>query len=241
MRFLATVVSASEALVLRDIADIIDIKDPSKGPLGAPEPSTVSEVIEALGGHTQVSVALGDAGADVAKSVTMAKTMVNTGADFVKLAIADISHQLAVDTLLAIRDSIPVNVKLVAVAYADAPKNFISPVKLPTIAAASGADGILIDTCMKNGNTLFDICAVSELKAVLDDAEKRGLMTALAGSLDINSLDIVVEIMPNFVGFRSAITTSGDRGSIGVDVEKAGKIKKRILNYSASLGNKISG
>ena len=50
MRLLVSVVSAREARrALAGGADIIDVKDPSQGPLGAPSPRVLSEVVAEVG------------------------------------------------------------------------------------------------------------------------------------------------------------------------------------------------
>ena len=61
MRLLVSVVSATEARrALAGGADIIDVKDPAEGALGAPSPRVLSEVVAAVGAAAPVSVALGD-------------------------------------------------------------------------------------------------------------------------------------------------------------------------------------
>src|SRR5213082_3340205 len=61
MRLLVSVVSVEEARrALAGGADIIDVKDPNEGALGAPSPRTLSEVVREVGGRAPVSVALGD-------------------------------------------------------------------------------------------------------------------------------------------------------------------------------------
>jgi uncharacterized protein (UPF0264 family) len=61
MRLLVSVVSAGEArLALAGGADIIDVKDPGEGALGAPAPDVLTEVVRVVGSAAPVSVALGD-------------------------------------------------------------------------------------------------------------------------------------------------------------------------------------
>ncbi len=61
MRLLVRVVSADEARgALAGGADIVDVKDPGEGSLGAPAPGVLSDVIRAVGTRAPVSVALGD-------------------------------------------------------------------------------------------------------------------------------------------------------------------------------------
>src|SRR5205807_7285446 len=61
MRLLVSVISAEEARrALAGGADIIDVKDPREGALGAPSPRVLSEVVRVVGAAGPVSVALGD-------------------------------------------------------------------------------------------------------------------------------------------------------------------------------------
>ena len=61
MRLLVSVVSADEARrAIAGGADIVDVKDPREGALGAPSPRVLSEVVRAVGPAAPVSAALGD-------------------------------------------------------------------------------------------------------------------------------------------------------------------------------------
>ena len=61
MRLLVSVVDAAEARIAADAgADIIDVKDPSRGALGEAAPATVRAVRDATPAHLPVSAALGD-------------------------------------------------------------------------------------------------------------------------------------------------------------------------------------
>src|SRR2546430_16954850 len=61
MRLLVSVVSADEAeRALAGGADIVDVKDPGEGALGAPAPRVLCDVVRAEGSAAPVSVALGD-------------------------------------------------------------------------------------------------------------------------------------------------------------------------------------
>ena len=88
MRLLVSVVSAAEARrALAGGADIIDVKDPSEGALGAPAPRVLSEVVEAVGGAAPVSVALGDLPDLPHTAALAARGAVVSGAAFVKVGL----------------------------------------------------------------------------------------------------------------------------------------------------------
>jgi (5-formylfuran-3-yl)methyl phosphate synthase len=61
VRLLVSVVSGEEAQhALAGGADIVDVKDPGEGALGAPAPSVLADVVRVVGAGAPVSVALGD-------------------------------------------------------------------------------------------------------------------------------------------------------------------------------------
>ena len=58
---LVSVRSAAEALVaMAGGADLIDVKEPSRGSLGAVDPEVLSEICDAVGGRLPISAALGE-------------------------------------------------------------------------------------------------------------------------------------------------------------------------------------
>ena len=83
MKLLVSVVSADEARrALAGGADIIDVKDPREGALGAPSPRVLSEVVTTVGEAAPVSVALGDLPALAHTAALAARGAVACGAPF---------------------------------------------------------------------------------------------------------------------------------------------------------------
>jgi len=236
VRLLASVISAREVAVIKDLADVIDVKDPAKGPLGAPAPETVAE-IEKLGLGKPLSVALGDAGADVGQKLSLAEKMVFSGADILKISVSFVSPEDAVAILKTLRDRIPSPVvKIVSAAYSDDEEALVTPFDLPDISKRSGIDGILIDTRYKNGRSVFDSMSVADLGAVMEKARGLRLMTALAGSINISHIKLAKDIRPDFLGVRSAITKNGDRGEEGLNLACAQLLKNEISEIQAGTG-----
>src|SRR6516225_7472683 len=88
MRLLVSVVSAQEARrALAGGADIIDVKDPTEGALGAPSPRVLSEVVRVVGGAAPVSVALGDLPNLPHTAALAARGAAFSGADYVKVGL----------------------------------------------------------------------------------------------------------------------------------------------------------
>ncbi len=226
MRLLATVLSASEASRIAGLVDLLDVKDPSNGALGAPDVETVRGIKGVIGSGSPLSVALGDCAPDGGRTIELGRLMAAAGATIVKVGLADIDRSSAVKVLRKLKNTLPAEVRLVAAAYADAAGHgFFSPFDLPGLAKDAGADGILVDTCDKSGKNLFDFLSMDELNSIVSEARSFNLMTALAGSLCAEDIDELSVVAPDWVGFRSAITTNGNRGEPGVDPLKVMRLK----------------
>ncbi|VAX15436.1 hypothetical protein MNBD_NITROSPINAE03-1406 [hydrothermal vent metagenome] len=227
MRLLATVVCVEEAMMLSGAVDLLDVKNPSKGSLGAPDIKTVRDIKKAVGSATPLSVALGDLDG---KTVGLGLSMASAGADIIKIGLADIRRAKAIDVFKTLKKNLPPKVRVVAAAYADAGYHrFFSPSGLPSFAVEAEADGILIDTFEKSGKKLFDFLSVYELASIISTARGLKLMTALAGSLGADDIEDAALAAPGFVGFRSAITISGNRSGHGVDPCKVSLLKDRLI------------
>jgi hypothetical protein len=221
MRLLVSVVDAGEARVAAAAgADVIDVKDPSRGALGAVAPPVVRAVREATPPHLPVSAALGDGPFTPVMAAALAAAAAEAGAAFVKLGLRRTSPRAARASLAAVRASLPAAVRLVAAGFADferagAPR----PCDLPGLAAAAGADGCLLDTAVKDGRGLFHWLDDGALAAFVAGCRAHGLLAALAGSLRAEDLGRLAPLGPDLVGVRGA-ACAGDRVGGRVDAER---------------------
>lgn len=85
-------------------ADIIDVKNPAEGALGAPEPAVLRAVRRVVPSHVPLSVALGDAPHMPGTLALAAAGAASCGADYVKVGLLG-SHRTrdALALLSAIR------------------------------------------------------------------------------------------------------------------------------------------
>ncbi len=215
MKILISVVSPEEAVeAVRGEADIVDVKDPSRGSLGTPDVSLLASIVQALRGVARnritTSVALGDdpRSKAVAEMALLAEKM---GLDYAK--VGSVGLRSIRDALKVYRDlRAGVNgLKLVAVAYADyRVARCLSPMEVLDAACKSDYDVIMIDTLVKDGRSTFDHLSVAEVLEVKVRAHEEGMLFALAGSLRLEHAKVVREIGPDVVGFRGA-ACNGDR------------------------------
>ena len=221
MRLLISVVDAGEARVAAGAgADIIDVKDPSRGALGEAAPSVVRAVREATPAHLPVSAALGDGPFTPDAAATLARESAASGAAFVKLGLRETSLAAAAASLRAARVHLPAAVHLVVAGFADfARAGAPQPLELPELAVAVGAQGCLLDTAVKDGRGLLHWLDERELEAFVAACRARGLLSALAGSLRAEDVVRLLPIGPDLLGFRGAACI-GDRVGGRVDAER---------------------
>lgn len=212
---LASVIDPEEAAVaLRSGADVIDVKEPRRGSLGAcslPVLRAVVALRAAAGRAVPVSAALGDA-PDPRTTPARAAEAAACGADFVKVGLLGVLGAAeAIALLRPIVDAArraSATVRVVPAAFAEDGCS-LPPAALPLVAAAAGAAGCLIDTASKDGRTLFDHLAPKSLSRIVAECRRRGLLCALSGSLQAEDGPRLRALAPDFVGARGALCPAG--------------------------------
>lgn len=217
-KLLVSVVSGSEALAaLKGGADIIDIKNPPEGALGAPAPITIREVCAELNGKKPFSIALGEfpGKPGAAALAVLGSTYFNP--DFVKIAfVPQSSPKEIIGTLKSIKNSLNFAQKekktaVVAVMYADTMNTASWTLDdFLAIAREGGAVGCLIDTWEKKGKSLLDFLSLEEIEAFIEDCRQKELFCGLAGSLKAADVLTLSKLGPDIIGVRSAVC-GGDR------------------------------
>lgn len=240
MHLLVSVTSAAEARdALDGGADIVDVKNPSEGALGAPVPQTIERVRSVVPPHVPLSVAIGDMPSLPGTAALAAVGAARLGATYVKVGLWGTSGEHdAIALLRAIRDGLrdDVGVAVIAAAYADAerlPQLPLSPAHLPDVAAAAGVSGCLIDTAIKDGRGLFDWLAPARLRELVDLAHARGLTFAVAGGLRATDLATVAASGADIVGVRSAACRRGVRAE-ALEASRVRDLRDRLRRSPAS-------
>jgi (5-formylfuran-3-yl)methyl phosphate synthase len=213
MKLLVSVISAAEArLALAGGADIIDVKDPGEGALGAPAPSVLIAVVDAVGSVAPVSVALGDMPDLPHTAALAARGAALSGADYVKVGLRGVSTlDRAVAVMSAVQAAVGHETHVIAAAYADADAldpPALPPARLPELVRRTGIAGALIDTCVKDGRGLYGWLSESELADLIARTRAAGASFAVAGQLTRNQLR---RVDADVVGVRSAVCRDGDR------------------------------
>lgn len=202
-------------------ADIIDVKNPQEGSLGANFPHVIRRVRDLTPPELPVSVAIGDVPNLPGMAALAAAGAAGCGVQYLKVGLMGPREprdalRLLAAVCRAAREQDP-RIRIVATAYADAHKvGALPPLDLPAVAAEAGVDGCMLDTASKSGGTLLTELGAGELEDFVAQCRARGLLCALAGSLGAEDIPRICELAPDIIGVRSAVCR-GDRMNGRVD------------------------
>ncbi len=204
MKLLVSVRSIEEALLAaRNGADLIDLKEPDAGALGALPLSTIREVVMALRGERialPISATVGDWPMNQRAAILdRVGAVAACGVDMVKVGIEAQPHPAQARELLN---------ALAASGHAVAPV-FIADrgidLDLVQHAATLGFVAAMVDTADKLAGSLFDAASIDTLAAVVRHLRSRGVMAGLAGALRASHAALLAKLAPDFAGFRTAV------------------------------------
>ncbi len=221
-------------VTLKGEPNIIDIKNPLEGSLGANFPHIIKEAREKISLYNKnysknikLSVAIGDF-PDLPGSASLAALgAASIGANYVKIGLKGTNNiknaiYLAKSVVKAVKDyNSEINVVIAGYADQHLLNYSIDPLLIPEIAGISGADVAMIDTAIKDGKSLIDHLSIKKIKLFLNNTKKYKVKSALAGSLKFEDLDILKDFKPDIIGVRSIVCENFDR--------MKGKIKPELI------------
>ena len=184
--------------------DIIDLKDPANGALGALPSDRISSIVSRLAGRRPVSATLGDLPADPVLLRQAIQRCAGSGVDYVKIGVFSIEH---IDACLEAAVHSSKDVALIAVLFADRAPPLDT---LPEFRAA-GFTGIMLDTADKLGGGLLENLGPRRIRQFIDQARSHGLLCGLAGSLKLRDIPQLLPLAPDYLGFRGALCRGRQR------------------------------
>lgn len=218
---LVSVRSAAEARVaLAGGADVIDIKEPSRGALGPAAEAVWDEVSRTVAGRALVTAALGEL---LEEGILQRASAVRPPIAFAKIGLAGCHASRGwLATWFQALSQLDRRVQAVPVAYADWPAaGSPSPSVALTLAGQTAAGLLLIDTHDKSRGGLLDHISLETLADLACEARRRGVRLVLAGSLNHSSIRRVLHLEPAFVGVRGAACLAGRSGTVALPLVKA--------------------
>jgi uncharacterized protein (UPF0264 family) len=227
VKLLVSVTDAAEArLAVAGGVDIVDVKNPAEGSLGAPAPGVVEQVRREVPAELPVSVALGDLPALPGTAALAAVGAARSGAAYVKVGLWGAST--ADEAVAVLRAALAGGVPVIAGAYADAERVDTPPLgprSLVAVARAAGIAGCLLDTAVKDGRGLLEWLDPEALAALVAEAHEAGLAVALAGALRAEDLPVIRDTGADIAGVRSAACRDGRR-TAPIDPQRIARLRE---------------
>lgn len=215
---------AEAAIALECGADIIDLKDPGSGALGALALSEIEAIIRFIDTRKQVSATIGD--------VPMVPHLIKERViqlqkfplSFIKIGFFEtVDYQLCLDELHPLTLA---GGRLIAVLFAEQqyPEDLLTKIK------QAGFRGVMLDTMYKNGETYQAYYSLAAIESFASHVLVNGMLFGLAGSLQLKDIKAAKKVKPHFMGFRGGVCLENQRQSI-LDDQKIYSIKA-ILQQS---------
>jgi len=211
---LVSVRSLEEANLVAEMGlAILDLKEPSAGPLAPVAASVWREVAKAWGERTVLSAAMGE----FSDAIEIADA-VPPAFSFAKMGPAGCeSTDLLCQRWTAVRGRLPRNVELVAVAYADhEAANCPPPHEVFAAALESKMHTWLVDTFEKRGKSTIDQLSIEHLSAISKLAIDSRSTWAIAGSLKLAALAYLrtAQLTPHWIGVRGDVCDHARTGRL---------------------------
>jgi len=235
---------ATEALV--GGADIIDVKNPKEGALGANFPWVIKRIREVTPANVEVSCTLGEVPNLPGATSLAALGAATTGVNYVKAGLCGVKTieeavYLIQNVVKAAKEVNP-SIKVVATGYADAERACaINPLLMPEIACKAQADIAMLDTAVKDGKSLFAFLTMDQLRRFVETAHSYRLQVALAGSLKKEELPAVHALGADVAGVRGAACTSNDRVNGRITREKVRELVEIVKRVEEQAARKAKG
>ena len=202
---LASVNSIEEALLVLDTAvDIIDLKQPALGALGALDVASVKGIVSAIDGRRPVSATIGDLPMQPELVFNAVQLMAETGVDYIKIGFFPGDDWPGTVKKLSVLTQ---NHALIAVLFADTRPDL----SIMNLLKAAGFTGVMLDTMNKRQGSLTQIMDTIALAQFVAQAKGLQLLCGLAGSLRLADIPGLLPLNADYLGFRGALCQEHDR------------------------------
>lgn len=229
---LVSVRNASEALeAYRAGADLIDVKEPDRGPLGRADWEVWREVIRVLPPQAPLSFAAGEL-----LELEFPKGEFRRPNALIKVGLSGCRDRL--DWTRMFREfveQVTPRFQPIAVVYADGPQCAAPhPERVIREAEALRCAGVLFDTTTKDGRSLFDFLSCDDLESLVTRIRQAGMRVALAGSLNVTHIPAILALRPDYLAVRGAVCERSRTSRI--DAGKVACLKRVLLGQSTPEG-----
>ena len=220
---LASVRNLQEAnIVYHGGADIIDLKEPIDGALGAVPLNVLHHVVDELWEKCVISATVGDLPADASTIENKVMQTAETGVDYVKVGMFSERH--IEDCLPKLIHCANRGIAIIAVFFADMEFDTDKAINMAKLARLKG---VMLDTARKDTRGLLQHKNILQLEYFVNRAKQNDLLIGLAGSLRIEDIPSLLKADPDYIGFRTALCTSKERTN-HLDRRAINQVRKNI-------------
>lgn len=234
-QLLISVKNIAEALLVLEIgADIIDLKDPSVGALGALDLPLTKQILQTIrngqsSGNVEQNLAktsatVGEQHIDLNSLIADIEARHALGLDMIKIVVSNLFYDAHFVTKMQSLAS--KGIQLVAVFFAD---EALDLDLLPTLKQI-GFFGAMLDTQSKQQN-LLQAQAAEDLQAFTQICHQYDLQSGFAGSLQAQHIANLIQFNPTYIGFRGGACESLARKNSLCSV-KVIEIKKLLHTHN---------
>ncbi|QIB36317.1 hypothetical protein G3A50_16545 [Ancylobacter pratisalsi] len=210
-------------------ADIVDLKQPAFGALGAWSSESLTAAVmlwnaweaqDVSSVRPLLSATAGDQPMVPALLRAAAERVAATGVPIVKVGLFASKHTNECVEALAPLAS---RARMIGVLFADQRPDFAILASL----SRAGFTGVMIDTADKTAGRLTDHFDALTLGQFIAEAKRHGLMSGLAGSLALEDIATLAGVGADYLGFRGALCSGGRTGRF--EPERLAQVRARLL------------
>lgn len=236
-QLLISVKNVDEALLAQAAGvDIIDLKDPNQGALGALNINISSDIVHAINHANSLdarlcvmlSATVGENHATVAELLHSMQIRADLGFSYIKAVMCD--YMYTADFKQKIAEFSQKNIKMIVVFYADKSPDLSVLPQLKKI----GIHGVMLDTESKHTD-LLNFKSQVYLQDFVDFCKSNHLICGFAGSLKPQHIDVLSKLNATYLGFRGGVCHQNARKS-DLNVDKVSLVVKMLRkNHKNSL------
>ncbi|HEY7841533.1 MAG TPA: (5-formylfuran-3-yl)methyl phosphate synthase [Gammaproteobacteria bacterium] len=231
---LASVQDVAEArVVLAAGVDLIDLKNPSTGALGALDEDVLRDIVRFVDGRRPVSATIGDLPCETGILGEAIGRTAACGVDLIKVGI--FASRVDDGTRCLLKRHCAAGDRIILVFFAEYWRDGADFRRL----AQAGVEGVMLDTADKGAGPLTKRMDIPALRSFVTGARDVGLLAGLAGSLSTADVHRLLPLQPDYLGFRGALCPAGRRGG-DIDARAVGAIRELLAGDALSPDGAIA-
>ncbi len=241
-QLLVSIKSVEECLIaLNAGVDILDLKDPENGALGALDLAVSAQIVAKTQQYNQLnktnnphyspiltSATVGEQHIDLNDLMQSVMQRLAIDIDIIKIAVSSLEAMpnWKINFDIQVIKAVKPNIKLVAVFFADQEVNL----RLLETLNDMGFYGAMLDTSSKQ-HDLLTVCSMQALQIFTQSCKKNALKSGLAGSLKPQHIECLSVVSPFYIGFRGGVCESDARNN-ALMMHKVVKVKKLLQKHN---------